>query len=625
MAYSSLRDTVLDLERRGDLRVVEHLVDPYLELGMIQRRAFQLGAPALLFTQVEGTRFPCLANLYGTQERARYVLRHGLRAVEALVGLKADPEILLRGALGLPRRLLSLLGGAAHALPVPIPSRKAPVRSLRLTLADLPQVVCWPRDGGPFITLPAVYSQSPGTNWWRGWTRSNLGMYRVQMAGNDYLPDEAGLHYQIHRGLGVHHQQALEAGVDLPVTITVGGAPALALSAVMPLPEGMPEVAFCGVLSGRGVRLCRGESNLPLFAEADFVIEGLIQGRRTKPEGPFGDHLGYYSLTHPFPLLKVTQVWARQDAIWPFTTVGRPPQEDSVIGELIHEMTGPALPTVLPGVKAVNAVDEAGVHPLLLAVASERYEPYRQRKRPQEILTAANAILGQGQLSLAKYLLIVAGEDAPDLHPKDSQALFQHLLERIDLRRDLHYQTQTSIDTLDYSGSGFQTGSKLVMAAVGSPVRALYGQDWWREHGVSSHGPFQQFRVVAPGILALAGPPFKEQVNRGEDPVLSRLDDIFPASHPARKFPFWVVTEDASLLESQWANFLWVTFTRSDPACDTYGFESRFEAKHWGCTDSLVIDARVKPHHAPALEEDPKLVLKLESLARRGGPLYGIF
>lgn len=615
-----------DLAACGDLVVVDCMVDPDQEIGMIQRRAYRSEAPALLFTNVKGTRYPCLANLFGTKERARYVLRHGYKAVEALVSLKADPERLFREAAKLPGQLFHLARGSFHALPVPVRQKSAPVMAERIEKSDLPQIVCWPQDGGAFVTLPAVYSQSPGTNWWNGWSKSNLGMYRSQISGNDYASDEVGLHYQIHRGLGVHHKQAIEEGVDLPVNIVIGGPPAMPLSAVMPLPEGLPEVVFSGVLAGRGVRLCNGTNGLPLFAEADFVIEGILRGRQTKPEGPFGDHLGYYSLVHDFPVLDVVNIWAREDAIWPFTTVGRPPQEDSVLGDLIHELTGPALPAVLPGVKAVNAVDEAGVHPLLLAVASERYEPYRKRKRPQEILTAASAILGQGQLSLAKYLLIVAGEDDPKLHPNDTRGLFAHLLQRIDFRRDLHFQTESNVDTLDYSGTGFQVGSKIVMAAVGEPLRELPDELWWKENGVDEQACFEKIRVVAPGILALSGPQFpSSDVERGNDPVLSDLESLFPPGHSARRFPLWVVTEQADFLSEAWENFLWVTFTRSDPATDIYGLDSFFKNKHWGCRGPLVIDARLKPFHAPVLEEDPELVARIEGLAAPGKSLHGIF
>lgn len=620
MAYRSLRDCVEELQRVGDLRVIEAEVDPRLELGMIQRRAYQAQAPALLFTNLKGCSYPALANLYGTKKRARFVLRHGFRAVEAIIGLKADPEALLRSPLRLPGVAFSLLTGGVHAAPIPVSRAKAPVLATRISKDELPPVVSWPDDGGPFVTLPIVYSQSPGQPWWRGFMKSNLGMYRCQISGNEYGSDEVGLHYQLHRGIGLHHGEALRAGQPMPVQIAIGGPPALGLSAVMPLPEGLPELVFAGVLAGRGVRIAPSGGPLPILAEADFVIEGEVRGSEVKPEGPFGDHLGYYSLVHDFPVLTVKNIWARKDAIWPFTTVGRPPQEDTTFGEIIHEMTGPALPTVLPGVKGVNAVDEAGVHPLLLAIASERYEPYRQRKRPQEILTAANAILGFGQLSLAKYLLIVAGEDDPELEVSDSRALFRHLLARIDWRRDLHFQTRTTVDTLDYSGSGFQEGSKVVLAACGPVVRELPSSS-----RVESEGPFTQIRVVAPGILALSGPEFERSLPRGEDPLLQRLETVFPSDHPAREFPLWVVTEKADFLENAWENFLWVTFTRSDPASDVYGLESSTRNKHWGCAGPLVIDARKKPHHAPELEEDPVLVQRIEAMAGPGGPLHGLF
>lgn len=628
VAYSSLRQCVNDLERVGDLRTVDIEVDPFLELGMIQRRAYRAGAPALLFSRLKGCRFPALANLYGTRKRARYVLRHGYRAVEALAGLKANPKELIASPGALLRSILTGLSGVGHALPVPVSARRAPVLAQRLSKDELPAIVSWPADGGPFVTLPAVYTQSLGQPWWRGAFHSNLGMYRCQVAGRTYSEDEVGLHYQLHRGIGLHHQEALAQGLPLQVQIAVGGPPSLAFSAVMPLPEKMPELLFAGVLGGRGVRFARPSRDfqmnafydLPVLAEADFLLLGSIAPGAVKPEGPFGDHLGYYSLIHDFPVMHLDAIWARKDAIWPFTTVGRPPQEDSVLGEVIHELTGPLLPGVLPGVKSVNAVDEAGVHPLLLAVASERYEPYRKRRRPQEILTIAHSILGFGQLSLAKYLLVVAGEDDPLLEAHDSRAIFCHLLERIDWTRDLHFHTETTIDTLDYTGPSFQQGSKLVMAACGPPIRHLPTMC-----PVTEEGPFRDIRVVAPGILALSGPAFDPQASRSQDPLLSRLESWFPSDHLARSFPLWVVTEQASYLAQDWANFLWVTFTRSDPASDVYGIESFTFAKHWGARGPLVIDARLKPHHAPVLEEDAALVRRVEALAAPGQPLHGIY
>ena len=346
-----------------------------------------------------------------------------------------------------------------------------PVLAHQITIGELPQVQCWPGDGGAFITLPQVYTEDPARP---GWRHSNLGMYRVQLSGGSYQPDrEVGLHYQIHRGIGIHHAAALRRGVPLRVNIFVGGPPALTLAAVMPLPEGMPELAFAGALGGRRVPLVQAADQLPLVAEADFCLTGTVDADRQLPEGPFGDHLGYYSLAHPFPVLNVEKVYHRAGAIWPFTVVGRPPQEDTCFGQIIHELTGPLIPTVVPGVHAVHAVDAAGVHPLLLAIGSERYVPYAGRRKPQELLTCANALLGQGQLSLAKYLLIAAHEDNPDLDIHDIAAFLRHLLERVDWRTDLHFQTCTTIDTLDYSGTGLNEGSKVVIAAAGPSRRVL--------------------------------------------------------------------------------------------------------------------------------------------------------
>src|SRR5690606_30406744 len=278
------------------------------------------------------------------------------------------------------------------------------------TIDALPRIRSWPEDGGPFITLPQVYTEDPDRP---GIFRSNLGMYRIQLAGNQYGANEIGLHYQIHRGIGAHHAAALRRGEPLRVSIFIGGPPSHTLAAVMPLPESISELLFAGMLAGRRFRYKRHDGYL-VSSDADFVITGTVDPRETRPEGPFGDHLGYYSLVHDFPFLRVEKVWHRRDAIWPFTVVGRPPQEDTSFGKLIHEITAPVVPKEIPGVHALHAVDAAGVHPLLLAIGSERYVPWGERI-PQELLTIANAILGFGQCSLAKYLLIAAREDDANL------------------------------------------------------------------------------------------------------------------------------------------------------------------------------------------------------------------
>ncbi len=613
MGYRTLRDCVADLERTGQLLRIDEEVDPYLEMALIHRRVYEAGGPALYFPWVKGCAFPMVSNLFGTLERTRFLFRDTLRAVRRLVELKIDPSVFWKD----PWRYRHLPSTLWHTLPRRV--RTGPILTHETTIRQLPQLQCWPRDGGAFITLPLVYTEDPARP---GWRHSNLGMYRVQLSGNQYQPDQqVGLHYQIHRGIGVHHSRALELGIPLRGHVIVGGPPALILSAVMPLPEGMPELAFAGALGGRRLNLVQpAGSTLPIPAEADFCIVGSVDPEKQLPEGPFGDHLGYYSLVHDFPVLNVERVYHRPGAIWPFTVVGRPPQEDTSFGAIIHELTGPIIPTVVPGLHAVHAVDAAGVHPLLLAIGSERYVPYAHQRRPQELLTIANAILGQGQLSLAKYLLIVAREDNPDLDIHDLAAVWTHLLERIDFATDLHFQTCTTIDTLDYSGTGLNQGSKVILAAAGPKRRQLptaLPADLRLPDG------FTEPRLCLPGILAIQAPPYPA------DPKSPRVDGerfckSYTPADPINAFPLLLLVDDSDFAAQSLNNWIWVTFTRSNPAADVQGIGAFTHDKHWGCTGSLVIDARRKPHHAPPLEDDPALVKRVEAMAAPGRPLYRV-
>ena len=606
--YRSLRQCVDDLERHGHLRRVEVEVDARLEAAEIQRRVYAAGGPALLFTRVKGCKFPMVSNLFGSMERMRFMFRGTLAAVRKLVEVRTDPGVLARRPwryAGLPFVGLRML---------PWARRGGAVLANETTISQLPQVVSWPDDGGAFITLPQVYSEDPDAP---GFARSNLGMYRVQLSGGQYAPDrQIGLHYQIHRGIGVHHAAAIRRGERLRVNIFVGGPPALTVAAVMPLPEGLPELAFAGALGGRRVRMVRRGDALPFAGDADFVITGTIDPSLRLPEGPFGDHLGYYSLAHDFPVLAVERVYHRSDAIWPFTTVGRPPQEDTAFGAFIHEITGPVIPAVLPGIRAVHAVDAAGVHPLLLAIGSERYVPYAPRRQPQELLTLANAVLGQGQMSLAKYLLICAHEDAPGLDIHDIAGFFAHVLARVDWRRDLHFYTRTTIDTLDYSGSGFNEGSKVVIAAVGEPQRRLPTElpaGLWLPEG------FAEPRVCMPGVLAVRAPGHALRPGAGREFCAALEGAVI------NEFPLVVLVDDSEFVARTLNNFLWVCFTRSNPAVDIDGIGAEVVHKHWGCRGSLVIDARVKAQHAPPLIEDPAVTRRIDALAAAGGPLHGVF
>ncbi|MCI3920802.1 UbiD family decarboxylase [Paenibacillus sp. TRM 82003] len=607
--YQSLEQCVNDLERHGHLVRIREEVDPHLEMAAIHLKVYEAGGPALLFENVKGSKFRAVSNLFGTVERSKFIFRHTLESVQKVVTLRNDPMQALRQPLQSMQSGLSAWKAFPHR-----ENGVSPVTAQEIRLSDLPQIHHWPMDGGAFITLPQVYSEDPDKP---GIMNSNLGMYRVQISGNDYEPDrEIGLHYQIHRSIGVHQHRANKRGEPLKVSVFVGGPPAHTLAAVMPLPEGLSEMTFAGLLAGRRFRYGYIDGYC-VSHDADFVITGEIHAGETKPEGPFGDHLGYYSLAHPFPVLKVHKVYARKDAIWPFTVVGRPPQEDTSFGALIHELTGDAIKQEIPGVKEVHAVDAAGVHPLLFAIGSERYTPYQDVPRPAEILTIANRILGTNQLSLSKYLFITAERERP-LDTHDEGDFLSYILERIDLQRDLHFQTNTTIDTLDYSGTGLNQGSKVVFAAYGDRKRELCKDV---PKALRELRGFEGAALVQPGIVAIQGPAFQSYEEAQEQ--LRELIEALEARGPIDDCPLIVLCDNSRFVGAALNNFLWVTFTRSNPSHDIYGVNAKTEFKHWGC-DNVVIDARTKPHHAPALVPDPAVERSIERLFAKGASLESV-
>ncbi|MFD2865444.1 UbiD family decarboxylase [Mucilaginibacter antarcticus] len=608
MGYPSLQACIADLEKHGHLIRIKEEVDPHLQMAQIHLRVFEAGGPALLFENVKGSKFPAVSNLFGTLERSKFIFRDSLDKVKTLVDIKTDPL----KAIKQPFTYANVALTALSALPMKVGKRHFE----KCNISDLPQIVNWPKDGGPFVTMPQVYtedSDKPGV------MNANLGMYRIQLAGNDYLLNkEIGLHYQLHRGIGVHQTKANAKGQPLKVSIFVGGPPSHPVAAVMPLPEGLSEMTFAGALGNRRFRYFYDEEGFCLSADADFVITGTVEPHENKPEGPFGDHLGYYSLTHPFPLMKVHNVYHRKDAVWSFTVVGRPPQEDTSFGALIHEITGSALPQEIPGLKAVNAVDAAGVHPLLFAIGSERYTPYIKERKPQEILTIANHILGKNQLSLAKYLFIAAQEDDPNLNVNDIEPFLKHILQRIDLTRDLHFHTRTTIDTLDYSGSGLNSGSKVAITVAGEIKRELWADV---PAGFSLPKPFVSYSMVMPGVLAIEVP---KNVRTSDMPMMMEFLQEHFAEAELSGLPLFVLCDDAAFTAATINNFVWVTFTRSNPSHDIYGINKFTEHKHWGCYGPLIIDARIKPHHAPVLEKDPEVEKLVDKMGKPGGALHGV-
>ncbi|MBK9271849.1 MAG: UbiD family decarboxylase [Saprospiraceae bacterium] len=599
MSYRKLRECIKDLEQKGEVLKIPFETDPNLEMASIHRRIYAKKGPVIHFEKVKASPFEAISNLFGTFQRSEYIFREVLRKMEQLIKIKLNPAEIVKS----PIKSLKTIPFALNGLP-----RKSwlkpEILKNQTSIQKLPLIKSWPMDGGAFVTLPQVISFPPNI---KDLKQANIGMYRIQLAGNNYLFDqEVGLHYQIHRGIGIHHQAYNQSEEEFKVSIGIGGPPSHTLGSIFPLPEALSEILFTGLLGNRSYRYI-WEDGYFVPSDLDFCITGTVVKDNLKPEGPFGDHLGYYSLQHPFPYLKVHKVYHRPNPLWHFTVVGRPPQEDSSFGHLIHQMVKELTPDEFKGVKEIHAVDAAGVHPLLLAIGSERYMPFREI-RPEEILTQAMHILGKGQTSLAKYLMITTDVENQNLSTKNIPAYLDYVLRRIDLKRDLHFITNTTIDTLDYSGEFLNQGSKLIMAVHGSPIRSLADRI---PSALLKCSELKNLHLALPGILLCEISSYTHQENEIKN-LLGLENKLAP--YDWSEIPMIVLVDDSAWTSQNLNNFLWVAFTRSNPANDIFGVRSFIKNKHWGCDGPIIIDARKKPHHAPELIEDPEVEEKVDQL-----------
>jgi UbiD family decarboxylase len=559
----------VDLLRRvGELVEVRAEVDPVLELAEIHRRVIATGGPALLFTRVRGSAFPVATNLYGTAKRVELAFGRAPRAVIERVAKL--PEELVPPTLG---KLWHERGLFARLARVGLRERASgPVCDVRCTppdLASLPALQTWKRDGGRFITLPLVLTKHPRS------TSTNLGMYRVQI----HDARTTGLHMQIGKGGGFHLAAAEELGEALPVNIHVGGPPAALLGAIAPLPENVPELLLASLALGDKLALARNPAGpLPLIAEADFALVGRVLPGARAPEGPFGDHYGYYSERHDYPVFTCDALLHRRDAIFPATVVGKPRQEDFYLGDYLQELLSPLFPLVMPGVRALWSYGETGYHSLSAAVVRERYK--------REAMASAFRILGEGQLSLTKFLLLV---DAP-LDLKDFRAVLEHVLARTDPRTDLFVFPNLSMDSLDYAGPTINEGSKGVLLGLGPARRRL-------PSAFEGSLPFGVRRALpyCPGCLVLEGVAYAV-----EPAQAARI-----AAHPDfASWPLLVLSDDAARAAKSSMNFLWSTFTRFDPARDLHAARVELAGGHAVRHGPLALDARMKPWYPEELFTD---------------------
>ncbi len=585
--FADLRSFLEQLRRDGDLVVVEAEVDPDQEAAEIHRRVIAAGGPALLFNRIRGAELPAVTNLFGTARRAE--LAFGQRPFRLIRRLAALAEELLPPT---PGRLWGARDLAWEALRVGLRrQRGGPVLeqvSDDVDLTRLPALTTWPEDGGPFLTLGLTYTQHPEDG------RHNLGLYRLQVHG----PRTTGMHWQIGKGGGFHYRVAEERGEPLPATIFLGGPPALILSAIAPLPENLPELMLASLIAGGRLPVVEGPGGHPVPATAEIALSGVVPPRERRPEGPFGDHYGYYSLTHDYPVFEVQRLARRRDAIYPATVVGKPRQEDFFIGDLLQELLAPLFPLVMPGVKDLWSYGETGYHSLAAAVVRERYR--------REAMVSAFRILGEGQLSLTKFLLVTDRE--VDL--KDFRATLVHLLARTRPETDLFVFANLSMDTLDYTGPAVNEGSKGVWLGLGDPVRELP-----REFSAELPIGVSEVEVFCPGCLVVGGPRLAD-----EREAASRL----AANAAFADWPLVVLTDEPRRAAASAMNFLWTTFTRFEPAADIHAAGREPLRNHLSYRPPILIDARLKPGFPDELCCDPEVARKVDRRWREYFPEGGV-
>lgn len=556
--HSNLR-TFLDLlSRETEIITIEAEVDPYLELAEIHRRVIDLGGPTLLFKRAKGSPYPVVTNLFGTKRRIdlafgpkpEAIVREVVQVAESLLPPR-PAELWKHRSLG--RELLRLGTRTTTRSPV------TQVRDMPARLDELPVLTTWQEDGGPFITLPLVYTENPLTR------KHNLGIYRMQV----YDAQSTGLHWQIQKGGGFHYREAEQLGQALPVTVFLGGPPALILAAIAPLPEDVPELVLASLLAGEKLKMSRNSLGPHrLAAEAEFALVGKALPNQRRAEGPFGDHYGYYSLQHDYPVFEVDAVFHRRDAIYPATVVGKPRQEDFFIGDYLQELLSPLFPLVMPGVRDLWSYGETGFHSLAAAVVQERYG--------REALVSGFRILGEGQLSLTKFLLLT---DTPqDL--RDFPRLLEHVLARCNPATDLFIFSNVSMDTLDYTSGKVNEGSKAIMLGLGERARDLS-----REFRGELPSAVVAAEVFCGGCLVVQGKSYDEDPEQA-----ARL-----AKEPAfADWPLVVLHDDVGVARST-PDFLWSTWTRFEPASDIYAADTKVVRHHLAYTAPIVIEARTKP------------------------------
>ena len=576
-AVNNLSDYLSVLERNGELCRVKAEVDPVLEITEIATRAVREGGPALLFERVKGSGTPLVINLMASMRRSELGLgRHPEQIGEELHRmadqlLPPTPRAAWRNRGGL-RRMLHMLPNRVRRAPVRRGARRDP------DLAELPILQCWPGDAGRFLTLPLVITHRPGR------PQPNMGMYRMQV----YDEASTGMHFQLQKGGGFHLLEAQRRSEPLPVAVALSGDPALILAAVMALPEGVDEMSFAGLLRGGRTKYTRGSSvPFKVPAEAEFVLEGWIDPSETRLEGPFGDHFGHYSTQEQFPIFRISTLWRRRGAIYPATVVGKPPMEDRFIGDASQLVLGPLIKLFQPEISDMWAYHEAGFHNLLVAALDQRYR--------RNGLKAAFGILGQGQLSLTKTIVLVDS----DVNPRDPRAVLAAFARNFSPASGFTPLALTALDTLDFTSGTLHMGSKMVLDATSDQVRPPEGRGGPPDLAVlercrpriSGHRLLMDAVLMVRTTAEHGAKLVEELVNL---PQLSSLKLVV------------AVSPDVDLESA--TELIWGTFTRFDCMRDVRFSSTGFEGAEPRYGGVMGIDATHKPGYPAAIEMDPRIV-----------------
>ncbi|MBU0484244.1 MAG: UbiD family decarboxylase [Proteobacteria bacterium] len=571
MKYKIIKDLRAFLEVlrvESELIEIDIPVDPYLEIAEIHRRVISQGGPALLFTNVQDSNFPVVTNLFGSSRRLE--LAFGNHPQKFVAELVKNMESLspswqkLWSMRGLIKQGLKIGTKTVNKAPI-LEGFQSPAR-----LTELPLLTSWDTDGGPFVTLPLVYTEHPDG---RG---HNLGMYRIQR----YDDTTTGIHWQIHKGGGYHYHEAEKRNESLPMTLFIGGPPALMMAAIAPLPENIPELMLASLLMGDKLPLINDpKGGHPLVATAEFAIKGKVPPHMRRPEGPFGDHYGYNSLTHEYPVFQVDHLYHRRDAIYPATVVGRPRQEDFFIGDFLQDLLSPLFPLVMNGVRQLKTFGETGFHCLAAARVADRY--------PREAFAAGLRILGEGQLSLTKFLIITDG----DLDVTDFKKLWVHVLERVNWQSDLFIFANVSQDTLDYTGPSVNKGSKAMLMGLGKNPKRVLPESFNGELPAGCSHP----AVFLPGTLVVQGEIYEHNKD-----LPKRLAEVAGLE----AWPVILLVDNTRAATVNLQEFLWTFFTRFEPAADIHAAGVEVRRFHVGMKAPVVFDCRMKPWYPHVLEVD---------------------